>query len=341
MHCATIVLVHLMTYISACAAFMLHTVCLTSHCYCDQALLRLSVAVVVLWCVLPCVCVFHCCCCLYIARLRFPPLLQVRTASVPILLSPRRSIGLVDVFPSLTIATHQEQVHRSAPPNRSHQGWRGPTAAATRGTGNVVRIGRECSTRRASGPPRSSPEDNPRAPLQTRRSALPRPPASMGGASSACGTADPTEQVVAIVRDRHSSLTDKTTIPPPSPDQRDHRWKQRNWQSGSDWAIFGTQTLPPPPPAQAAGTRGTGGGGGGPRGRRERRDGRFARRGVATSSPAWPGQPYPVRPVESVPGTQTPDTRPPRSKDALHPSPPPPPATNDASPPRIPPQLAC
>ena len=33
-----------MTYISACAAFMLHTVCLTSHCYRDQALLRLSVA---------------------------------------------------------------------------------------------------------------------------------------------------------------------------------------------------------------------------------------------------------------------------------------------------------
>ena len=55
-----------MTYISACAAFMLHTVCLTSHCYRDQALLRLSVAVVVLWCVLPCVCVFHCCCCLMV-----------------------------------------------------------------------------------------------------------------------------------------------------------------------------------------------------------------------------------------------------------------------------------
>ena len=65
-HTATIVLVHLMTYISACAAFMLHTVCLTSHCYRDQALLRLSVAVVVLWCVLPCVCVFHCCCCLMV-----------------------------------------------------------------------------------------------------------------------------------------------------------------------------------------------------------------------------------------------------------------------------------
>ena len=30
---------------------------------------------------------------------------------------------------------------------------------------------------------------------------------------------------------------------------------------------------------------------------------------MATSSPAWPGQPYPVRPVESVPGTQTLDTR--------------------------------
>ena len=51
------------------------------------------------------------------------------------------------------------------------------------------------------------------------------------------------------------------------------------------------------------------GGGGGARGRRERRDGRFARRGVATSSPAWPGQPYSVCLVESVPGTQTPDTR--------------------------------
>ena len=51
-----------------------------------------------------------------------------------------------------------------------------------------------------------------------------------------------------------------------------------------------------------------GGGGAAWRGR-ERRDGRCARRGVAPFSPAWPGQPYPVRPVESVPGTQTPDTR--------------------------------
>ena len=54
----TFVRVHLMTYISASAACMRHTVCLTSHCYCSQALLRLSVAVVVLWCVLLCVCVF-------------------------------------------------------------------------------------------------------------------------------------------------------------------------------------------------------------------------------------------------------------------------------------------
>ena len=35
----------------------------------------------------------------------------------------------------------------------------------------------------------------------------------------------------------------------------------------------------------------------------ERRDGRCARRGVAPSSPARSGQPYPVRPVESVPGS--------------------------------------
>ena len=54
---------------------------------------------------------------------------------------------------------------------------------------------------------------------------------------------------------------------------------------------------------------GTQGKGGGTWGRRERRDGRCAHRGVATSSPAWPGRPYPVRPVESAPGTQTPDTR--------------------------------
>ena len=63
---ATFVRVHLMTYISASAACMRHTVCLTSHCYCDQALLRLSIAVVVLWCVLPCVCVFNCCCCVMV-----------------------------------------------------------------------------------------------------------------------------------------------------------------------------------------------------------------------------------------------------------------------------------
>ena len=48
---------------------------------------------------------------------------------------------------------------------------------------------------------------------------------------------------------------------------------------------------------------------GGAWGRRERRDRRCANRGVATSSPAWPGQPYPVRLVESAPGAQTPDTR--------------------------------
>ena len=63
---STFVRVHLMTYISASAAFMRHTVCLTSHCYCNQALLRLSVAVVVLWCVLLCVCVFDCCWCVMV-----------------------------------------------------------------------------------------------------------------------------------------------------------------------------------------------------------------------------------------------------------------------------------
>ena len=57
----------------------------------------------------------------------------------------------------------------------------------------------------------------------------------------------------------------------------------------------------------SAGTQGKAGGGAW--GRREQRDGRCARRGVATSSPAWPAQPYPVRPVESAPGIQTPDTR--------------------------------
>ena len=44
---------------------------------------------------------------------------------------------------------------------------------------------------------------------------------------------------------------------------------------------------------------------GGAWGRPERRDRRCAR-GVAMSSPAWPGRPYPVRPVESAPGAQTP-----------------------------------
>ena len=43
--------------------------------------------------------------------------------------------------------------------------------------------------------------------------------------------------------------------------------------------------------------------------RRVRRDGRCAHRVVATSSPVCPGRPYPVRPVESTQGTQTPDTR--------------------------------
>ena len=71
-----------------------------------------------------------------------------------------------------------------------------------------------------------------------------------------------------------------------------------------------------------------------PWGRRERRDGRCARRGVATSSPAWPGRPYPVRPVESALGTQTPHTRHPcdplpararRSPDRAQPRLPPPP----------------
>ena len=33
------------------------------------------------------------------------------------------------------------------------------------------------------------------------------------------------------------------------------------------------------------------------------------RRGVATSSLAWPGQPHSVRPVESAPGAQTPDSK--------------------------------
>ena len=41
--------------------------------------------------------------------------------------------------------------------------------------------------------------------------------------------------------------------PPPSPDQRDHRGKERSLPSGtSDWAFFGTQTFgsqtPPSPP---------------------------------------------------------------------------------------------
>ena len=62
----TFMRVHLMTYISASAACMRHTVCLTSHCYYSQALLRLSVAVVVLWCVLLCVCAFNCCCCVMV-----------------------------------------------------------------------------------------------------------------------------------------------------------------------------------------------------------------------------------------------------------------------------------
>ena len=61
-------------------------------------------------------------------------------------------------------------------------------------------------------------------------------------------------------------------------------------------------------PASVAGEAvGNDGGGGRRGGRRERRDGRCAHRGVAPSSPARPGQPYPVRPVESVPGTA--DTR--------------------------------
>ena len=58
------------------------------------------------------------------------------------------------------------------------------------------------------------------------------------------------------------------------------------------------------PRARGGGTRG-----GGTWGRRERRNGRCAHHGVATSSPAWPGRPYPVHPVESAAGTQTIDTR--------------------------------
>ena len=66
---------------------------------------------------------------------------------------------------------------------------------------------------------------------------------------------------------------------------------------------------------QEAGAQGRAGGGASRRGvggaawgRRERRDGHCARRGVAPFSPTSPGQSYPVRPVESVPGTQTLDT---------------------------------
>ena len=55
--------VHLMTNISASAACIQQTVCPTTHCHRSQALLRLSVAVAVLWCVLLCVSVFNCCCC--------------------------------------------------------------------------------------------------------------------------------------------------------------------------------------------------------------------------------------------------------------------------------------
>ena len=62
----TFVRVHLTTYISASAACMRHTVCPTAHCYCSQALPRLSVAVAVLWCVLRCVRVFNCCCCVMV-----------------------------------------------------------------------------------------------------------------------------------------------------------------------------------------------------------------------------------------------------------------------------------
>ena len=50
-------------FCSAGSACMQHTVCPTIHCYCNQALLRLSVAVVVLCCSPLCVNVFDCCCC--------------------------------------------------------------------------------------------------------------------------------------------------------------------------------------------------------------------------------------------------------------------------------------
>ena len=50
-------------FCSASSACMQHTVCPTIHCYCNQALLRLSVAVVVLCCSPLCVNVFDCCCC--------------------------------------------------------------------------------------------------------------------------------------------------------------------------------------------------------------------------------------------------------------------------------------
>ena len=88
------------------------------------------------------------------------------------------------------------------------------------------------------------------------------------------------------------------------------------WQNWGHWACVHAEFITigrtegigrVPMRIVSAGTQGKGGGGAW--GRRERRDGRCAHRGVATSSPARPGRPYPVRPVESAPGTQTPDTR--------------------------------
>ena len=65
---------------------------------------------------------------------------------------------------------------------------------------------------------------------------------------------------------------------------------------------YGEHRVVPSQKHQGVGAQG-GPGQGAAWGRRERRDGRCARRGVAPFSPARPGQPYPVRPVESAPGT--------------------------------------
>ena len=108
----------------------------------------------------------------------------------------------------------------------------------------------------------------------------------------------------------HVLLTPPCLVPGP----QEHHRPSAMWRSGQPRAA------PPPPPPQWRGpcstqpgehgegaTGGDGGRGRGCGGRRERSDGRCARRSVAPSSPARPGQPYPVRLVESAPGTA--DTR--------------------------------